>query len=61
MDKITDGEVSLGPRQIWVGKEFMGTVEDMRLEVEDATKEAVETLQSAQVIRLVKIQGTSRN
>jgi len=60
-DKVSDVEVSLGPRRVFVGDEFMGTVEDMSLEVGEATKEGIEKLQSAPEIRLVKISGRGKN
>lgn len=57
VDKITDVIVDLGPRLIMVGKEVLGTSDNISIEVAETTKEELEKLKAANEIRLVKILG----
>ena len=59
MSKITNIVVDLGPRLIMVGKETLGTSDNISLEVAESTQEELEKLKSAYEIRLVKMLGES--
>ena len=57
VDKVTNVEVDLGPRIIMVGKEALGTTDNLSIHVAESTEEELEKLKSAYEIRLVKIPG----
>jgi len=59
VSKVTNIVVELGPRMLMVGKEALGTADNMSIEVAEATEEELEKLKSAYEIRLVKILGES--
>ncbi|GAI47189.1 unnamed protein product [marine sediment metagenome] len=59
MSKVTNIVVELGPRMLMVGKEALGTSENISIEVAEATEEELEKLKSAYEIRLVKMVGES--
>ncbi len=59
MSKVTNVIVKLGPRLLMVGKEALGTADNMSIEVAEATEEELEKLKSAYEIRLVKMLGES--
>ncbi|MBA7585299.1 hypothetical protein ES708_27274 [subsurface metagenome] len=54
MNKVINAVIDLGPRLIMVGKEVLGTSDNISIEVAEATKEELEKLKSAHEIRLVK-------
>lgn len=55
MSKVTNIVVNLGPRMLMVGKEVLGTSDNISIEVAEATEEELEKLKSAFEIRLVKM------
>ena len=57
MSKITNIVVDLGPRLIMVGKEALGTSDNISINIAEATEEELEKLKSANEIRLVKMLG----
>ena len=57
MSKITNIIVDLGPRLIMVGKEALGTSDNIPINIAEATEEELEKLKSAYEIKLVKILG----
>jgi len=57
VNKITGVVVNLGPRMIMVGKEALGTSDNISIEIAEATEEEIEKLKSAYEIRLVKMRG----
>ncbi|KKL25819.1 hypothetical protein LCGC14_2401450 [marine sediment metagenome] len=57
MSKVTNVRVNLGPRMIMVGKEVLGTSDNISIQVAEATEEELEKLKSAYEIRLVKMVG----
>jgi len=57
VSKVTNVKVNLGPRMIMVGKEALGTSDNISIEVAEATEEELEKLKSAYEIRLVKMIG----
>ncbi len=59
MSKVTNVRVNLGPRMLMVGKEALGTSDNISIEVAEATEEELEKMKSAYEIRLVKILGES--
>ena len=59
VSKVTDIVVELGPRLLMVGKEALGTSDNISIEVAEATEEELEKLKSAYEIRLVKMLGES--
>jgi len=59
VSKVTNIVVDLGPRLLMVGKEALGTADNMSIEVAEATEEELEKLKSAYEIRLVKMVGES--
>lgn len=59
VDKVTNVPIDLGPRLIMVGKEALGTSDNISIEVAEATEEELEKLKSAYEIRLVKMLGES--
>ena len=59
MSKITNIIVDLGPRLVMVGKEALGTADNISINIAEATEEELEKLKSANEIRLVKILGES--
>ena len=59
VSKVTNVLVDLGPRLIMVGSEALGTIENISIEVAEATTEEMEKLKSAYEIRLVKMLGES--
>ena len=59
VDKVTNVLVDLGPRLIMVGKEALGTSDNISIHVAEATTEELEKLKSAYEIRLVKMLGES--
>ena len=59
MSKITNIVVDLGPRLVMVGKEALGTADNISIDIAEATEEELEKLKSANEIRLVKILGES--
>ena len=56
---IKNVEVDLGSRLIMVGKEALGTSDNISIHVDEATTEELEKLSSAYEIRLVKMLGES--
>jgi len=59
--KVTNVLVDLGPRLIMVGKEALGTSDNISIEVAEATTEEMEKLKSAHEIRLVKMLGKRKD
>lgn len=59
MNEITNIAIDLGPRLIMVGKETLGTSDNISIEVAEATGKELEKLKSAYEIRLVKMLGES--
>ena len=59
MSKVTNVNVDLGPRIIMVGKEALGTSDNISIQVLEATEEELEKLKSAHEIRLVKMLSES--
>lgn len=59
MSEITNIVVDLGPRLIMVGKEALGTSDNISINIAEATEKELEKLKSAYEIRLVKIPGES--
>ena len=59
MSEVTNIVVELGPRLLMVGKEVLGTSDNISIEVAEATEEELEKLKSAYEIRLVKMLGES--
>jgi len=59
VSKVTNIVVELGPRMLMVGKEALGTSDNISIEVAEATEEELEKLKSAYEIRLVKMVGES--
>ena len=59
MSKVTNIVVELGPQMLMVGKEALGTSDNISIEVDEATEEELEKLKSAYEIRLVKMLGES--
>ncbi len=59
MTKLTNIIVDLGPRLIMVGKEALGTSDNISIQVAESTTEELEKLKSAFEIRLVKMLGES--
>ncbi|MBA7712198.1 hypothetical protein ES703_121168 [subsurface metagenome] len=59
MNKVINVVVNLGPRLIMVGKEALGTSDNISIEVAESTTEELEKLKSAHEIRLVKMFGKS--
>ena len=59
VSKVTNVIVNLGPRMLMVGKEALGTADNISIEVAEATEEELEKLKSAHEIRLVKMLGES--
>ncbi len=59
MSKVTNVRVNLGPRMIMVGKEVLGTSDNISIQVAEATEEELEKLKSAYEIRLVTMVGES--
>ncbi|MBA7616096.1 hypothetical protein ES703_23387 [subsurface metagenome] len=59
VDKVTNIVVDLGPRMLMVGKEALGTSDNISIQVAEATEEELEKLKSAYEIRLVKMLGES--
>lgn len=57
MSKVTEIMVDLGPRMIMVGKEALGTSDNISIHIAEATEEELEKLKSAYEIRLVKMLG----
>ena len=57
MSKVTNVRVDLGPRMLMVGKEALGTSDNISIQVAEATEEELEKLKSAYEIRLVKMLG----
>ena len=57
MSKITNVNVDLGPRMLMVGKEALGTADNISIHVAEATEEELEKLKAAYEIRLVKMLG----
>lgn len=57
MSKVTNVIVDLGPRMIMVGREALGTSDNISIQVAEATEEELEKLKSAYEIRLVKMLG----
>jgi len=57
VSKVTNVRVNLGPRMIMVGKEVLGTSDNISIQVAEATEEELEKLKSAYEIRLVKMVG----
>ena len=57
VDKVTNVVVDLGPRIIMVGREVLGTADNISIEVAESTEEELEKLKSAYEIRLVKMLG----
>ncbi len=57
VDKVINIEVDLGPRMLMVGKEALGTSDNISIHVAEATEEELEKLKSANEIRLVKMIG----
>ena len=55
--KVTNVSVNLGPRMLLIGKEALGTSDNISIEVAEATEEELEKLKSAYEIRLVKMLG----
>ena len=51
--------VDLGPRMLMVGKEALGTIDNLSLDIAESTEEELEKLKSAYEIRLVKVLGES--
>ena len=45
--------VHLGPRIIYIGKEAVGTIDDISIEVDEATPEELEKLIRAPELRLI--------
>ena len=58
-NKVTNVVVELGPRLIMIGKEAMGTSDNISIQVAEATEDELEELKSAYEIRLVKMLGES--
>ena len=56
---IKNVEVDLGSRLIMVGKEALGTSDNISIHVAESTTEELEKLKSAYEIRLVKMVGES--
>ena len=54
MNKVINTVIDLRPRLIMVGKEVLGTSDNISIEVAEATKEELAKLKSAYEIRLVK-------
>lgn len=54
VDKVTNVNVDLGPRIIMAGNEALGTADNISILVAESTKEELEKLKAANVIRLVK-------
>lgn len=59
MSKVTNIVIDLGLRMIMVGKEALGTSDNISIQVAEATEEELEKLKSAREIRLVKMPGES--
>ena len=59
VDKVTNIVVDLGPRMLMVGKELLGTSDNISIHVAEATEEELEKLKAAYEIRLVKMLGES--
>jgi len=59
VDKVTNIVVELGPRLIMVGKEALGTSDNISIQIAESTEEELEKLKSAYEIRLVKMLGES--
>jgi len=59
VNEITNIAIDLGPRLIMVGKETLGTSDNISIEVAEATGKELEKLKSAYEIRLVKMLGES--
>ncbi len=59
MSKVTNIVIDLGPRMLMVGKEALGTSDNISIQVTEATTEELEKLKSAYEIRLVKMLGDS--
>ena len=59
VDKVTNIHVDLGPRMIMVGKEALGTTDNLSIHVAESTEEELEKLKSAYEIRLLKMLGES--
>jgi len=59
VSKVTYVIVNLGPRMLMVGKEALGTSDNISIEVAEATEEELKKLKSAYEIRLVKMLGES--
>ncbi len=59
VSKVSNIVVKLGPRTIMVGKEALGTSDNISIEVAEATEEELEKLKSAYEIQLVKMVGES--
>ena len=57
MSEVSNVHVDLGPRLIIVGKEALGTTDNLSIHVAESTEEEIEKLKSAYEIRLVKIPG----
>ena len=57
VSKITNILVELGPRMLMVGREALGTSDNISIEVAEATEEELEKLKTAYEIRLVKMLG----
>jgi len=55
VSKITNILVELGPRMLMVGREALGTSDNISIEVAEATEEELEKLKGAQAILLAKI------
>jgi len=60
VDKVTNVVVDLGPRMIMVGREVLGTADNISIEVAESTEEELEKLKSAYEIQLVKMLGESK-
>ena len=59
VSKVSNIVVELGPRMLMVGKEALGTSDNISIEVAEATEEELDKLKSAYEIRLVKMVGES--
>ncbi len=59
VSKVANVIVNLGPRMLMVGKEALGTSDNISIQVTEATEEELEKLGAAYEIRLVKMLGES--